>query len=141
MGTKIIENYHYLESGLEYVYIKKVKAINTPYGAAVNISNVKELHEKIAISILKNNIPLRGKELKFLRKTSGITQVDLSDLLNVGQSTVANWEGKEIDQTIDPSHAYFLQQFFREKYGLSIVGPSAIVAKKDSRVEVFKIAV
>ncbi len=142
METKIIENYHYVESGLEYVFIKKVKAINTKYGHSVNIPNVKELHEKIAIAILKNNIPFRGKELRFLRKTTGITQVDLANLLNVGQSTIANWEGKDLEQLIDPSHAYFLQQLFREKYGLSIVGPSALAKKSNSeKTAVFKIAV
>src|SRR3989339_1520696 len=138
MENKIIENYHYLESGLEYVFIKKVKAINTKYGRSINIPNVKELHEKIAFAILKNNIPLRGKELRFLRKTSGITQVDLANLLNVGQSTIANWEGKDIDQLIDHSHAYFLQQFFREKYGLSILGPSSMAKQMNDLEDVFK---
>ncbi len=93
MKIKTIQNYHYIESGLEYIFVKKVKSIQTPYGEAINIPNAKELHNKIAIAILENNIPLRGRELKFLRKTCEIKQVDLSHWLDLGQSTIANWEG------------------------------------------------
>ena len=69
MKTKYIEHYHYLESGLEYVYLKKVKTQETPYGLTICLTHIKELHEKIAIGLLKQGVPLRGKELKFLRKT------------------------------------------------------------------------
>lgn len=142
MKVKTIQNYHYLLSGLEYIYVKKVKSIQTPYGEAINIPNAKDLHNKIAIAILEHNIPLRGKELRFLRKTCGIKQVDLSNWLGVGQSTIANWEGKDIDKIIDSSHSYFLQQLFREKFKLSILGPTKFKKiQADLIGEKFKIAV
>lgn len=139
MKTKIVENYHYLESGLEYVYIKKVRAINTSYSLSVNIPKVKEIHEKIVTLILKHNIPLRGKELRFIRKTLKIIQVDLSNLLGIAQSTLVTWESKELDQQIDSAHSYFLQQYFREKCGLSLIESSTLLKKKEEKN--FKIAV
>lgn len=138
MKTKQIEHYHYLESGLEYIYLKKVKVQETPYGMTICLTHVRELHEKIAIGILKHSIPLRGKELKFLRKNLGITQVELSKVLELAQSTLVNWEGKDLDKPIDAAHSYFLQQYFREKYGLAVQTPT-VVHKIRKAKEVIKL--
>jgi len=63
------------------------------------------------------NIP---KELREIRLERGIKQVDVSDYLQVDQSTVHNWENDKRDLSID----YFLG--YCEYLGIEVVTPLQI---------------
>ncbi|MFZ4714349.1 MAG: hypothetical protein ACOYL6_11570 [Bacteriovoracaceae bacterium] len=116
MKKKIVKNYHYRESGLEYIFIEKVEVEDTEFGDAIK-AFPKDLHKKISILILKSNRPIRGKEVIFFRKALKMGQSDLSTKLGIANSTLASWEKKYLDQPLDKPVQAFLRACFLKMFG------------------------
>jgi putative transcriptional regulator len=88
--------YHYLECGLNNVYIANgYREVETPYGAAVSIEDVYGLHKAIARGLVNTKPTLSGAEVRFIRKFLELTQARLADLLGVEEQSVRRWEGLE----------------------------------------------
>ena len=88
--------FHYESCGLPNICLKNgyiVKA--TKYGEAVSIHNVEGLHRAIGMDIVMNKGALTGAEVRFLRKEMDLPQVQLAELLGVGESSVRNWESSD----------------------------------------------
>ncbi|OOY11667.1 hypothetical protein BMG00_11230 [Thioclava marina] len=84
--------YHYRESGLPNVYLEGIEPIDTPYGPAVSIPAVEELHELIGTAIAKANRQMTGPEVRFLRTELDLSQRVLAGLLDVQENTLRRWE-------------------------------------------------
>ena len=86
--------YHYIESGLDKVYLANGYEIthDPDYGELVAIHNVEGLHKTIARHIATNSPRLDGKEVRFIRKYLDLSQVQLARQMKVGETTVRNWE-------------------------------------------------
>jgi len=95
--------HHYIESGLDNVYIEGVGVFNCSCGEQfVSIPAVPELHSLIGEYLLKKKSLLNGQEIRFLRKNIGLTATKLSKIIGVDNTTISRWENNS--QSIDKSH-------------------------------------
>lgn len=83
--------FHYNICGLDNIYLKggfTISENKTSY----SIDEVEELHDCIAMSLIKGTHDLNGKELKFLRKELSLTQSQVAKLMGSDVQAVARWE-------------------------------------------------
>jgi putative zinc finger/helix-turn-helix YgiT family protein len=94
--TGKIENYKYTECGLNSVNLANVLVFhctNPNCGAVVpEIPAMSELHRGIVFSIIQKESLLSGSEIRFLRKTVGLTAVELAQLLGIHKTNLSRWE-------------------------------------------------
>ena len=88
------KDYKYSESGLDDVVLVKAPVYVCPrHGVqAVALRNVAGLHAAIARALLHRRAPLRGPEIRFLRKHRRWSQEELARQLRVHPVSVARWE-------------------------------------------------
>lgn len=92
--------FHYTSSGLRNIYLRNgFKLKETPYGRVVAIQDVEGLHRAIGLHLVRNKKHLTGAEVRFLRKGLDMSQVTLAKCLEVGETTVRNWESGRIKLT------------------------------------------
>lgn len=72
------------------------KVKETPYGRAVAIQDMEGQHRAIGLHLVRNKKHLTGAEVRFLRKGLDMSQVTLAKCLEVGETTVRNWESGRI---------------------------------------------
>ncbi len=88
--------YNYRECGLDNIKLVNGYEIEeSPYGSAVSIRNMKELHKAIGLEIINKDGRITNKELRFIRKELGLSQKLLADTLSVTEITVRKWEAGE----------------------------------------------
>jgi len=105
--------YHYTESGLDNVWLKNgFTTVETPYGPATSIDDVDGLHRAIALSLTEKKGQINSKELRFLRLTLKLTQLQLGKLLGAKEQTVSLWERKG---TITPTADMMVRLLVAEK--------------------------
>ena len=90
--------YHYAECGLKDVYLMNGFEIKThDEDEYVFIHNVEDLHWAIGRHLVtRHSERLNGSELRFLRKTMDLTQVQLAAEFGKKEQTVARWEKGEV---------------------------------------------
>lgn len=96
--------HHYLESGLDNVYLLGIDICECSCGERiVSIPSAIELHDKLALEIMKKKSLLNGREIRFLRKNMGLTAIRLAELMAVDNATVSRWENghQPISETND----------------------------------------
>lgn len=87
------EKYHYVECGLDYVYLANgFKRFEAPRGPNVAIRDVDVLHRAIGRHICDRKKDLSGKEIRFLRREMLMSQASLAHMLGVKEQTVHRWE-------------------------------------------------
>lgn len=85
--------YHYQGCGLANVWLcNGYNFVETEYGEGVAIENLPELHKAIGLTLVQNNPQLNGDEIRFLRIELDLSQVQLSSLLGVSESSLRGWE-------------------------------------------------
>jgi len=91
---RALRDYHYTESGLDNVVLERAPVyVCLDHGVqAVALRNVQGIHGAIAAALLKLKRPLRGVEIRFLRKHHGWSQAELARRLGVTEVTVSRWE-------------------------------------------------
>jgi DNA-binding transcriptional regulator YiaG len=103
MRREIQDRYEYLESGLSNVVLKQIAAYVCECGERIiGLPNVERLHALICEKLLMKSSPLRGEELRFLRKSMGVKSVDFAKMLRVHAATLSKWESG--DQAINEDH-------------------------------------
>lgn len=110
---KTISNY----GGLEYVFV-------TLRRDSISIKDALDIDQKIAQAIIKH-MPLRGKELLFLRKQLKLSCAKLSVELQgaFDASTLFKWEKKK-DDRLSPSTEMFMRIFFAEQFNIEVKASS-----------------
>ena len=90
------EDYHYLESGLDNLWICGIDIYRCACGESGAIPQPLKIHRAIAECLLQNETPLAGKEIRFLRKHMAMKAIDFAKLAGVDNATVSRWEnGKD----------------------------------------------
>lgn len=85
--------FHYTSCGLRNVWLKNgFTEKDTPYGKAISIHNLNNLHRVIGLYLADNKPRLSGAEVRFLRKELDISQGHLAQILGVGETSVRGWE-------------------------------------------------
>lgn len=91
--------FRYTLSGLPDVYLLNGVEFSedTGYGTTYKIAHLRELHEAIALALALRPNPMRGDQLRFIRKQLGYSQGELASRLHVSDQTVANYEKGHTD--------------------------------------------
>ncbi|MDA8363695.1 MAG: helix-turn-helix domain-containing protein [Gammaproteobacteria bacterium] len=92
--------FHYTSCGLRNIYLRNGFHVKeTPYGRVVSIQDVEGLHRAIGLHLVRNKTHLTGAEVRFLRKELDMSQATLAKCLQVGETTVRNWESGRVKAT------------------------------------------
>jgi putative zinc finger/helix-turn-helix YgiT family protein len=103
MCRTIQNQYRYLESGLSNVVLDRIAVYVCECGEyVVGLPNIQSLHASIFEKIVRKKSPLRGVELRFLRREMEIKSADFAKMLKVHPATLSKWESG--DQAISEEH-------------------------------------
>jgi DNA-binding transcriptional regulator YiaG len=92
-GSPTCEPLHYTACGLDNVYLTSGYEVRDVAGEQyISVRDVKELHETIAIYLVRQKKVLAGREVRFLRKQMELTQKELGGFLGVSDQSVARYE-------------------------------------------------
>jgi transcriptional regulator with XRE-family HTH domain len=105
LGHKVIEHFateetpfHFTDSGLDNVYLVGIKYFTREDGSVIaEIPAIKQLMRLIACDLLYSSAPLKGQEIRFLRKRLGKKAVDFSKLLRLEAETLSRIENEKQD--------------------------------------------
>ncbi|MCY3879010.1 MAG: hypothetical protein OXF74_07510 [Rhodobacteraceae bacterium] len=87
------ELYHYVESGLDDVWLKNgYERHDSRRGQSMSIKDIDALHQAIGEHLSRNKRDLTGAEIRFLRQEMLMSQAILAGLLDVKELTVHRWE-------------------------------------------------
>ncbi len=93
-----MNSYHYIECGLNNVYIQGLEIVTDDEGdEVITIPNVYALHRAIALGIVSHESSMSGDELRFLRTEMGYTQAELATLVHHDKQTIGRWERSEFE--------------------------------------------
>ncbi|MBW1954013.1 MAG: hypothetical protein JRI66_13205 [Deltaproteobacteria bacterium] len=93
LGETVIGDYHYLESGLDNVWLCDIELFHCPCGEeGPLIPRPIELHNLIGACLVSQKHPLSGREIRFLRKRLALTGIKFANLLGVDNATLSRWE-------------------------------------------------
>lgn len=86
--------YPYVESGLKNVLLVNIPLYQCPScrSSEVEIPCMEELHLLLALLIVLQPQPLKGEEVRYLRKHLGYSQEELATSLGVTRVSIARWE-------------------------------------------------
>lgn len=105
----------YTGCGLDGIFLKNGYSIEqTPYGEALHIDGVEQLHFAIAADIVRQESPMTGHQFRFLRKEQELTQAECAALMRVDVQTIANWEKRGKEEV--PGPADFSMRMFYSAY-------------------------
>ena len=128
---------HYTLCGLEYVYI-----INAPIGTEDGEEYIdlppEQIDRLIATEIIRQGIPLRGREVLYLRKALKMNRNQWSDKLGVTASGILRWE-QSGDKRLSKINAVAIRMLCAEELGVALEGKwSSVVAGQEitERLEV-----
>ena len=121
MMKNMIEGY----GGLEYIRIS-FKSKTLPH------NKLKDLEIKICKIIVQIK-PLRGKEIKFLRKVLGFSLgklvVEMKGMID--QSTVSRWEQKG-NERLSPANESLMRSFFAYKFDVKLRAIPEVLIPEES---------
>ncbi|MBH49056.1 MAG: hypothetical protein CME71_12885 [Halobacteriovorax sp.] len=100
-------------AGFEYVTVQIEKS-------SISIQDAALLESKLAKEIVQTR-PLRGREVHFLRKQTGLSYVKLSQLFqnSFDPSTIAKWE-KRVDERLSPANESLVRLYFAIFFGVKL---------------------
>ncbi|CAN5537400.1 hypothetical protein BH09MYX1_BH09MYX1_07620 [soil metagenome] len=92
--TSTFESYNYVESGLSSVHVGpiEVRRCEACKSAMPVIPAIESLHRALAKMLVEQPSPLRGEEIRFLRKYLGFRGADFASVMGVQKETVSRWE-------------------------------------------------
>jgi putative transcriptional regulator len=90
-------NYHYVESGLDNVYLKNlsVQVCDSCGEKSLLIPRIVSLHATIGKAVAMQPCPLRGSDIRFLRKQLGFSAKVWASFLRTDISTLSRWENSQ----------------------------------------------
>lgn len=91
------QRYHYVESGLTNVYLENIelRICDSCKAVSPRIPRINELHATIGRAIALQQVPLAGKEVRFLRQHLGLKAREWAALLRLDAATLSRWENSE----------------------------------------------
>lgn len=141
------QTYRYSECGLKSVHLSNVLVFECQEcGAKVpEIPAIDQLHQCIAIDILRKTSLLSGEEIRFLRKMAGLMQSDLAEIMGVHVTRPSKWEtdgepiGKENDRVLRSCCLFgMIQQSLTVDDPVKVTRSSAEIIRNMDVREIFK---
>lgn len=115
MKAKVIERYHYKESGLDNVYLRNILSFTCPdcKDTVVDIPAPVQLHIVLSLAIASKEGMLTGPEIRFLRKEVGMPSKSLAEKMGVDPVTLSRWENDSGDANKPKSSDRLVRMTFR----------------------------
>ncbi len=118
--TVTYEDLHYTECGLPYVYLKNIRTERCACGEVLRaIPKTKELHRTIALELIKKKDPLVSFEITYLRKSLGMSKVDLAQKLHVTKNMPTRWEKEKDSVPMSPQSDLLLRALVAMNYRIT----------------------
>ena len=117
--TERVGTHHYLESGLDNVYVEGVTIWECPDGhQEVELPGEKmdRVDQAIADWLLNKKSLFTGPEVRFLRKRMRLSGKALAGIMGVSNVTVSRWEGGAL--SIKPVQDHLLRLIYAGWFGL-----------------------
>ncbi len=111
------DNYHYLESGLDNIFIKGLSMSDDNGEGIIKIPFVEQLHHCIGMLTLAKGF-VKGMDLRFLRTEIELNPNQLSEMCDYTVEELTSFETSEehVPQTIYD----LIERLFLDKYGTTI---------------------
>lgn len=139
---EILGSHHYVESGLENIYLENIPIYNCDCGySEVEIPEIMSLHELICKHLVSIPKTLNGPEIKFIRTTMGMASKEFANLLKVHKVTVSRWENNK--SGMNSATAYFLKilvydHFSRERRKFIKMIEDVAISEEEALAEIEK---
>ena len=106
--------------GLNYILFQNVP-MRESQGEAVIEINELILKELAARAIIERRLPIRGMEVKFLRKTLGLSMEEFSEQLGLTSGAIFKWEHKA-EERLHPINEIAVRSLIADHLELEISG-------------------
>jgi len=95
--TAIQQTYRYRECGLDNVYLlnMEIRVCESCGSKVPRLKRMPELHATIARAIAMQPCPLKGQDIRFLRKHLGYSAKKWATFLRTDASTLSRWENNQ----------------------------------------------
>lgn len=118
--------YHYTESGLETVFLAGITVYQCAGCAeeVPEIPNIAQLHDGIALTLVRKPALLSGADIRFLRKNLRLKATDFAAFLDTTPVSVSRWETGEqpVSKENDKLIRYFYLRYKEEMTNRRIQG-------------------
>ena len=123
----------YSVRGIPYLRIVDIPVHDTQWGPAWTLP-LADVEKLFATALVRLRVPLRGLELKFLRKALGLSLAALGQELGVSDVTVLNWEKAE-EKRLDLTTEVTARAFFAERLSVPLEGTLTALRGTDAAPE------
>lgn len=113
MKLKRIKGYH----GLEYIQLA-LPVKQTKHGEVLAI-DIQEVDRSIAQALIRSQVPLRGVEVEFLRKTLGLSMAHFGAELSISGTAVMKWE-RAAKKRLDPINEVAVRALMAEAFKVKL---------------------
>ena len=110
---------------LEYIHFTNVPMKDSKQGPVIDLEP-HVLERLAAKAIVENRIPLRGREIKFLRKALGLSLEKFANKLGLTSGSVFHWEKLE-EQRLTPVNEAAVRSLAAEELDLEISGKFSLL--------------
>lgn len=115
--------------GLDYIEFQNVPMKDSEFGEVIDCDY--GILEKIAAkAIISERIPIRGREVAFLRKVLGLSRERFAARLDLTSGALVKWE-KAMDERLHPVNEAAVRAFVAEQLGVEISGRFSELVGKD----------
>jgi DNA-binding transcriptional regulator YiaG len=117
--------------GLEYVTLHiRPDRVSAEYGPVVSAERFQSIDKKIVAILVASPRPIRGKELRVIRKVIGLGVREFALAIGVSHPTVMNWEKAE-DSRLDRAEEAFVRVFFSQRLGVKLEAKIEVLAPEE----------
>lgn len=132
-------NHHYTECGLDNVYLMGVDVYDCPACGEnyMHLPGPVHLHIVLAIGLALKDEPLRGSEIRFLRKEAGMNGKSFAEFIGVSPITLSRWENDDGEHSL--SHDRLIRLAFMTMMSERLKTLMSWVEGQVKRSEVIKV--
>jgi putative transcriptional regulator len=116
---------HYQMCGLEYVFLEGVRVRHTEHGDAID-ADLGRIEKEIASEIVRRGVPIRGAEVRFLRKTLGLSLERFGRLLGLTAPAILKWE-RAREKRLDPTNEVSVRALVAELMNILLEGRFSVL--------------
>jgi len=124
---------HYTLCGLDYVYLENVPIRRTKHGEVLD-TDPAAIEREIASQIVRQGIPIRGAEVRFLRKSLGMSMEGFGALLGLSPPAILKWE-REAQKRLHPTNEVAVRALAAEQLNITLEGKFTVLKGKSASPE------
>ena len=107
-------------SGLEYVEVKHVPmTVDPEFGNLIDSAIIERMERLIAQELILRRLPLRGREVKFLRSIFALSQREFAEKLDLSHVAIFKWE-KRLNGSLDRVNEIAVKVLVADLLGLKV---------------------